>query len=178
MNTFTLSLSTTQAGDSTLYETIDLFDVTSFNINLVDIFTDTFPNYLAIDWGDGTPVLEPNVTIFRDYLKDSIYPEVNRGIAPKYLSDLYNHIYEPSNYALNKSVVLKINVGYITGETTQLSAPINIRTGGYYQTVEDIDLVGLDLLNKSYNSSRFTFLTKKDNYIVQLDNESYKEDTA
>jgi hypothetical protein len=178
MNTFTFSISTTEVGGSILYETINLFDVTSFNINLVDIFTDTFPNYLAIDWGDGTPVLEPDVTIFRDYLKDSIYPEVNRGIAPKYLSDLYNHIYEPSNYALNKSVVLKINVGYVTGETTQLSAPINIRTGGYYQTVEDIDLVGLDLLNKSYNSSRFTFLTKKDNYIVQLDNESYKEDTA
>tara|TARA_R100001163_G_C5048414_1_gene185449 strand:+ start:1044 stop:1580 length:537 start_codon:yes stop_codon:yes gene_type:complete len=178
MNTFTFSISTTEVGGSILYETIDLFDVTSFNINLVDIFTDTFPNYLAIDWGDGTPVLEPDVTIFRDYLKDSIYPEVNRGIAPKYLSDLYNHIYEPSNYALNKSVILKINVGYVTGETTQLSAPINIRTGGYYQTVEDIDLVGLDLLNKSYNSSRFTFLTKKDNYIVQLDNESYKEDTA
>ena len=178
MNTFTFSISTTEVGGSILYETIDLFDVTSFNINLVDIFTDTFPNYLAIDWGDGTPVLEPDVTIFRDYLKDSIYPEVNRGIAPKYLSDLYNHIYEPSNYALNKSVILKINVGYVTGETTQLSAPINIRTGGYYQTGEDIDLVGLDLLNKSYNSSRFTFLTKKDNYIVQLDNESYKEDTA
>ena len=178
MNTFTFSISTTEVGGSILYDTIDLFDVTNFNINLVDIFTGTFPNYLAIDWGDGTPVLEPNVTIFRDYLKDSIYPEVNRGIAPKYLSDLYNHIYEPSNYALNKSVVLKINVGYVTGETTQLSAPINIRTGGYYQTVEDIDLVGLDLLNKSYNSSRFTFLTKKDNYIVQLDNESYKEDTA
>jgi len=71
-----------------------------------------------------------------------------------------------------------MNVGYVTGETTQLSAPVNIRTGGYYQTVEDIDLVGLDLLNKSYNSSRFTLLTKKDNYIVQLDNESYKEDTA
>ena len=178
MNTFTFSISTTEVGGSILYETIDLFDATSFNVNLVDIFTDTFPNYLAIDWGDGTPVLEPDVTIFRDYIKDSIYPEVNKGITPKYLSDLYNHIYEPSDFALNKSVVLKINIGYVTGETTQLSAPINIRTGSYYQTVEDIDLVGLDLLNKSYNSSRFTFLTKKDNYIVQLDNESYKEDTA
>tara|TARA_R100001163_G_C5064742_1_gene202447 strand:- start:15 stop:551 length:537 start_codon:yes stop_codon:yes gene_type:complete len=178
MNTYTFSISTAAAGGSVLYETIDLFDVTNFQINLVDVFSDTFPNYIAIDWGDGTPVLEPDVTIFRDYMKDSIYPEVNRGVAPKYLTDLYKHTYEPSQYALNKSVTLKINIGYITGETTQLSAPVNIRTGGYYQTIEDIDLLGLDLLNKSYNSSRFTFLTKKDNYIVQLDNESYKEDTA
>ena len=74
--------------------------------------------------------------------------------------------------------MLKVNIGYVTGQTTTLSAPLNIRTEGYYETVEDMDLIGLDLLNKKYSSSRFTLLTKKDDYIVQLDNESYKEDTA
>jgi hypothetical protein len=59
-----------------------------------------------------------------------------------------------------------------------LSAPISIRTEGYYQSVEDMDLIGLDLLNKKYNPSRFTFLTKKDDFIVQLDNEIYKEDPS
>ena len=59
-----------------------------------------------------------------------------------------------------------------------MSAPLNIRTEGYYQTIEDVEVVGLDLLNNKNNSSRFTLLTKKDDYIVQLDNESYKEDTA
>jgi hypothetical protein len=178
MNTYNFSISTTTADSSIVYDTIDLFDVTNFNINLVDVFTDTFPNYLAIDWGDGSEVLEPDITIFRDYIKDSIFPEINKGVAPKYLSDLYSHTYEPSDYALNKSVVLKINIGYVTGTTTQLSAPINVRTSGYYQSVEDVDLIGLDLLNTSYNSSRFTFLTKKDDFLVQLDNKSYKEDSA
>tara|TARA_R110002094_G_C4895968_1_gene210005 strand:- start:12 stop:548 length:537 start_codon:yes stop_codon:yes gene_type:complete len=178
MNTHTFSISTTTAGASKVYSTVDLFDVTNFTLNLVDVYTSTFPNYVGIDWGDGTAVLEPNVSVFRNYRKDSIYPEINKGVAPKYLADEYSHIYKPSAYALKKSVVLKVNVGYITGETTTLSAPLNIRTEGYYETIEDMDLIGLDLLNNKYSSSRFTLLTKKDDYIVQLDNESYKEDTA
>ena len=178
MNTYNFSISTTAVGESIDYPTLDLFDITKFTLNLVDVYTDTFPNYLAIDWGDGTAVLEPDVTIFRNYRKDSIYPEILFGIAPKYMADLYQHIYEPSSYALKKSVVFKVNIGYVTGQTTQITRPINIRTEGYYQSVEDMELVGLDLLNNKDNSSRFTLLTKKDDYIVQLDNKSYKEDTA
>tara|TARA_R110000824_G_scaffold356721_2_gene543974 strand:- start:18862 stop:19440 length:579 start_codon:yes stop_codon:yes gene_type:complete len=178
MNTHTFSISTTTTGATKVYETIELFDVTKFALNLVDVYTGTFPNYLAIDWGDGTAVLEPDVSVFRDYTKDSIYPEINKGVAPKYLTDNYHHIYKPSSYALKKSVVLKINIGYVTGETTTLSAPMNIRTEGYYQTVEDMELVGVDLLNDKYNTSRFTLLTKKDDFLVQLDNKIYKEDPA
>ena len=74
--------------------------------------------------------------------------------------------------------MLKINIGYVTGETTTLSAPMNIRTEGYYQAVEDMELVGVDLLNDKYNTSRFTLLTKKDDFLVQLDNKIYKEDPA
>ena len=164
MNTHTFSISTTTTGATKVYETIELFDVTKFALNLVDVYTGTFPNYLAIDWGDGTAVLEPDVSVFRDYTK--------------YLTDNYHHIYKPSSYALKKSVVLKINIGYVTGETTTLSAPMNIRTEGYYQTVEDMELVGVDLLNDKYNTSRFTLLTKKDDFLVQLDNKIYKEDPA
>tara|TARA_R100001594_G_scaffold150003_1_gene209589 strand:+ start:1129 stop:1701 length:573 start_codon:yes stop_codon:yes gene_type:complete len=178
MNTYNFAISTTESGITRVYDPIDLFDITSFDLNLVDVYTRTFPNYLAIDWGDNTPVLTPDISVFRDYKKDSIYPEINKGVAPKYLSDTYNHVYEPSNYALKKSIVLKVNIGYVTGTTTTLSAPINIRTEGYYQTVEDMDVIGLDLLNTEYNSSRFTLLTKKENYIVQLDNDIYKDNPS
>jgi len=178
MNTYTYSISTTNTGIAEVYQPVDLFDVTKFTLNIVDIYTKTFPNYVGIDWGDGTAVLEPDVSVFRDYTKDSIYPEVNKGVAPKYITDNYHHIYEPSDYALNKSIVLKVNIGYVTGATTQLSTPINVRTDGYYQSVEDIELVGIDLLNNKYNSSRFTFLTKKDDFLVQMDNKTYKEDAA
>ncbi len=97
MNTYTFSISTTDTNTVTVYPTVDLFDVTRITLNLVDIYSDTFPNYLAIDWGDNTPVLRPDVSVFRDYKKDSIYPEINKGVAPKYITDAYEHIYEPSS---------------------------------------------------------------------------------
>ena len=43
-------------------------------------------------------------------------------------------------------------------------------------SLDDLELIGLDLLDTTNNSSRFTFITKKDNYIVQMDNKSYKGD--
>jgi len=37
--------------------------------------------------------------------------------------------------------------------------------------------MGVDLLNDDNNSSRITLLSKNNNYIVQFDNKSYKENT-
>ena len=68
-----------------------------------------------------------------------------------------------------------MNVGYITGETLQLSAPLVVNSQSYYENVDDIDIIGLDLINDVNNSSRVSFITKKNNYIVQLDNKTYKE---
>ena len=69
-----------------------------------------------------------------------------------------------------------MNVGYITGETLQLSAPIVVNSQSYYENIDDMNIIGLDLLNDKNNSSRISLLTKKNNYVVQLDNKSYKED--
>tara|TARA_R110002020_G_scaffold166349_3_gene354305 strand:- start:558 stop:773 length:216 start_codon:yes stop_codon:yes gene_type:complete len=71
-----------------------------------------------------------------------------------------------------------MNVGYVTGETTQLSAPVVVNSESYYESIEDLEIVGLDLLNDANNVSRVSLLTRKDNYIVQLDNKSYKEKQA
>ena len=178
MSTHTLSISTTEAqiNDKIILDTIELFDTTKFTLNIIGIYSDIFPNYVGIDWGDNTAVLEPDIRIHRDYKTESIFPEIENGAAPVFLSNTYTHNYYPSNYALKKSLILKLNVGYITGDTMQLSAPINIRTNSYYESVEDLEIIGLDLLNTTNNSSRFTFITQKDNYIVQMDNKSYKED--
>ena len=99
MNTYTFNISTNGPNAVTIYPTVDLFDVTQVTLNLVDIYTDTFPNYLAIDWGDNTPVLQPDVSVFRNYKKDSIYPEIDKGVAPKYITDIYQHIYTYLNSA-------------------------------------------------------------------------------
>ena len=179
MNTYTLSISTNKSqidGPQPILETIELFDTTSFTLDILNIYSDIFPNYIGIDWGDNTPVLEPDIRIHRDYKTESIYPEIQKGGGPVFLVNSYTHTYYPAKHALKKSLILKLNIGYITGQTTQLSAPINVRTNSYYESVDDLELIGLDLLDTTNNSSRFTFITKKDNYIVQMDNRSYKGD--
>ena len=175
MNTYTLSLSSTEPGVQRTLQTIELFDLTNFTVDLSDIYSTVFPNYIGIGWGDGTPLQEPAIKVFRNYKTESIYPEVLKGASPVYLNDNYSHLYFPSDFALKKSLTLRVNIGYITGETSKFSVPINVRTSSYSEDVEDIEIIGIDLLNDHNNSSRFTFLTKKDNYIVQMDNKSYKD---
>ena len=56
-----------------------------------------------------------------------------------------------------------------------MSATIVTNSESYYQSVEDMEIVGLDLMNDENNTSRVSLLTQKGNYIVHLDNKSYKE---
>ena len=180
MKTYILSISTTetQINSQILNSTIDLFDATEVSLDLSGVFSRLFPNYISIDWGDKSPVFEPDIQIYRDYKNDSIFPELTGAIKPMFLDTPYKHKYYPSDYALNKSVIIKINIGYVTGETTQLSTPLNIRTESYYESVGDMNIIGVDLINTQNNSSRFTFVTKTEDYTVQLDNKSYKESQA
>ena len=177
MNTYTLSISTTkdEIDSQKILNSIELFDLTEFTLDLTNVYTELFPTYLSIDWGDGSETIQPDIKIYRDYKTESIFPELEKGVTPVTFSNDYVHKYYPSTYALKKSLVFKMNVGYITGETLQLSAPIVVNSQSYYENVDDIDIIGLDLLNGSNNSSRVSFLTKRNNYIVQLDNKSYKE---
>ena len=46
---------------------------------------------------------------------------------------------------------------YVTGETLRLNIPIIVNSQSYYENVDDIDIIGVDLLNDSNNSSRVTF---------------------
>ena len=174
MNTYTFSVSTTLPTVEHTYSTIDLFDQTNFIIDLSDVYCDVFPNYIAFNWGDGSSVEEPELSIYKNYRTDSIYSEILKGPSPLFLNKNYSHIYYPSNIALNKSVTLRINIEYVTGAVTKLTVPVNIRTAGYHESVEDMEVVGLDLLDNDVNSSRYTLLTKKDNYLLQVDNTAQK----
>ncbi len=177
MNTYTLSISSTKEdidSEVTLNQ-IDLFDLTEVTLDISNIYTEIFPTYVSINWGDGSEVLNPDIKIYRDYRNESIFPEVQKGVTPVTFSNNYKHKYYPSSYALKKSLTFKMNVGYVTGETLRLNIPVVVNSQSYYENVDDIDIIGVDLLNDSNNSSRVTFLTKKNNYLVQLDNKSFKE---
>ena len=177
MNTHTLSISSTKDDIDSIVtlDQIELFDFTEVTLDISNIYTEIFPTYVSINWGDGSEVLNPDIKIYRDYRTESIFPEIQKGVTPVTFSNNYKHKYYPSTFALKKSLTFKINIGYVTGETLRLSVPIIINSQSYYENVDDIDIVGVDLLNDVNNSSRITFLTKNNNYLVQLDNKSYKE---
>jgi len=178
MNTYNLSLSSTKAetnSEKTLNQ-IDLFDITKVTLDISNIYTDLFPSYLSISWGDGSDPIQPDLRVFRDYRTESILPEIKNGVAPVTFSNEYTHLYYPSSYALKKSLTFKMNVGYVNGNTLRLSIPIIVNSQSYYEAVEDIDLIGVDLLSDNMNASRFSLLTKKYDHVVQFDNKSYKED--
>ncbi len=177
MNTHTLSISSTKDDIDSIVtlDQVELFDFTEVTLDISNIYTEIFPTYVSINWGDGSEVLNPDIKIYRDYRTESIFPEIQKGVTPVTFSNNYKHKYYPSTFALKKSLTFKINIGYVTGETLRLSVPIIINSQSYYENVDDIDIVGVDLLNDVNNSTRITFLTKNNNYLVQLDNKSYKE---
>jgi|TARA_R100001509_G_scaffold110288_1_gene66018 hypothetical protein len=179
MNTFNLSLSSTKAdiNSEKILDEINLFDFTEVTLDISNIYTEVFPTYVTIDWGDGSDVFNPDIKIYRDYRTESIFPEVEKGVTPVTFTNNYTHKYYPSSFALKKSLNFKMNIGYVTGETLRFNVPIIVNSQSYYENVEDIDIVGVDMLNDATSTSRVTFLTKNNSYLVQLDNKSYKENS-
>ena len=134
MNTYTLSISSTKEdinSEITLNQ-IDLFDFTEVTLDISNIYTEIFPTYLSINWGDGSEVLNPDIKIYRDYRTESIFPEIQKGVTPVTFSNNYKHKYYPSTFALKKSLTFKMNIGYVTGETLRLSIPIIVNSQSYY----------------------------------------------
>ena len=117
--------------------------------------------------GDGSSVEEPDITIYRNYKTESIFPEIKRGASPVFFNKPYKHIFYPSDSALKKEMTMRVNVGYIDGNTTKFTIPVNVRTEGYLDTIEDLDLLNVSLLDSEENNSIYTYLTKKDNFVIQ-----------
>ena len=173
MNTHTIYLTSVHsADDQQQLPTVELFDFTQLTLDLSQVYSGVFPNYLAINWGDESALEEPEITIYRNYTTDSIYPEIKNGASPVFFNKPYNHLFYPADTALIKNMTMRVNVGYITGTTTKFTIPINVRTSGYHENIDDIDLLNVSLLNNKDNKSIFTFLTKKDNFVLQNHNDN------
>lgn len=172
MNTLSLSLSSNQSALTATGHQLNLFDITEINLDIINLYKKVFPYYISIDWGDGSPIEEPEIITFRNYRTDSIFEEITKGIAPVFLTKTYKHIYKPSETALIKSMQLKIGIQYITGEITEITHPIKLRTEGYYENIGDISLVDTNILDSTNYSSNFVFRGKVDDYILELNNES------
>ena len=89
MNSFVLSLTSTDSSSTIAMPTVDMFDLTELSLNLAEVYSNIFPNYVAIDWGDDSGIEEPEITIYRNYKTQSIFPEIRKGASPVFLT---NHI--------------------------------------------------------------------------------------
>ena len=170
MNTYNISLSTTSTSLTSTLDTIDLFDQSEVSVDLNNIFSEVFPYYVAIDWGDGSEVFEPEIKTFLTYRTESILDEITKGVSPPFLNTTYKHIYYPSSTSLVKSLTLKIGIQYTSGEITQFIIPLDIRTAGYYESVGDVKLEGVKILNNTNLDSTLQLRTEVDNYIVEMTN--------
>jgi len=170
MNTYNISLSTTSTSSTSNYETIDLFDQTEVTIDLSSIFSEVFPYYVVIDWGDESEIFEPEIKTFINYRTESIINEITRGVSPPFLNTDYKHIYYPSPDSLVKSLTLKIGIQYTTGEITQFIIPLDIRTEGYYENIRDVKLEGVKIINNVNLDTTLHLRTEIGNYIVETTN--------
>ena len=161
MNTHTIYLTSVNSSDTITWPTVDMFDLTELSLDLSQVYSDTFPNYLAINWGDDSKLEETDITIYRNYKTQSIYPEIKRGASPVFFNTPYKHIFYPSDTALKKIMTMRVNVGYINGNTTKFNIPVNVRTEGYYETIEDLDLLNVSMLDDKDSNSIFTYLQIK-----------------
>ena len=85
MNTHTLSISSTKEdidSEITLNQ-IDLFDFTELTLDISNIYTEIFPTYVSINWGDGSDVFNPDIKIYRDYRNESILVMKNKYLVYK-----------------------------------------------------------------------------------------------
>ncbi len=170
MNSYNISLSTTSTSLTSNYDTIDLFDQTEVSIDLSNIFSEVFPYYVAIDWGDESEVFEPEIKTFINYRTESILNEITKGVSPPFLNTVYKHIYYPSPSSLVKSLTLKVGIQYTTGEITQFNIPLDIRTEGYYESIRDIKLEGVKIINNVNLDTTLQLRTEIDNYIIETTN--------
>ena len=170
MNSYNISLSSTATSVTSNFGTINLFDQTEVIIDLKNIFSDVFPYYVVIDWGDGSDIFEPEIKTFINYRTESILNEITRGVSPPFLNTDYKHIYYPSPNSLVKSLTLKIGIQYTTGEIALFNIPLNIRTEGYYENIRDVSLEGVKILNNVNLDTTLQLRTEIDNYIVETTN--------
>jgi hypothetical protein len=175
MNSYNISLSTTSTSLTSNFDTINLFDQTQVSIDLKNIFSEVFPYYVVIDWGDGSDVFEPEIKTFINYRTESILNEITKGVSPPFLNTDYTHIYYPSPNSLVKSLTLKIGIQYTTGDITQFNIPVDIRTEGYYENIRDVMLEGVEIINNVDLDTTLQLRTEIDNYIIETTNNTNED---
>jgi len=167
MNSYTLNISSTTTGTTTHYSEIDLFDVTSFNLNFDNVTQPILTTRLLIDWGDGSKVEEYQKSLYKTYRTTSIFSEILYGREGALLAKVYSHEYYPSTTTLQLKLSAQVVIGFADNTQNIFIIPLNIRSGSFYETIYDIGLAGTNMIPISTNNINFVFTTVQDGYIIE-----------
>ena len=160
MNTYTIYLSSPTTAYTATLPQIVLDDHTELTLNTEQLAETTVPVYLKIDWGDSSDIVFNNPFVFQNNLNVLKFT--------KLLNAEHVHQYYPSTTALYKTITAQILVVYSNTTITYIRIPIVIRTYGYTESIEDMNLVNTNILPIDANTSEHQFKTQKDRYIIEL----------
>jgi hypothetical protein len=167
MNSYTLNISSTTTGTTTYLTEIDLFDVTTFNLDFNNVTQPILATRLLLDWGDGSAVEEYEKSLYKNYRTSSIFSEILYGREGTLLTDTYSHIFYPSNKTLQLKLSSQIVIVFADNTQNRYIVPLNIRCGSFYETIYDLNLVDTNMLTISTNNINFVFTTTQDGYIIE-----------
>lgn len=160
MNTITLYLSSTTAAHIEIFPLLEMDDYTSLTINTDRIYEQVVPAYVKIDWGDNTSTTTNNFPLFQNDLNVLKFSSA--------LNANYTHEYYPSTTALYKLLSAQVLIRYTNTDIAWFLIPIQIKTYGYVESIEDMDLINTNILPVEENSAEHQFKTSKDGYIIEL----------
>lgn len=170
MNIYNISLSSDSMSTSSIEDELLFFDSTVFSVSLSGITEEQFPIFLKIDWGDGNTEKFDNI-VFKNYRESSIIPEVLSGKFSSIIQNKYKHEYFPSTTSLYKNLSAQFYIEYGNRLYNWFVIPIRIRSGGYFETVGDLQLINTNILPLTSNSKQHQFITEEGGFLVEVEND-------
>lgn len=163
MNTLTIPLSSSNTNIIESLSDYDLIDVTTLTIDLSNIYNDILPIFIIIDWGDGvTETIDNNLFKLLDFENINIF-NPNPVLTTPYL-----HEYRPSGRALYTIYTLQVLIYYSNSEYSLFTVQLNLITNDYHESIEDLTLIGVNLLPESGNPKEYQLKAIKDNQLIEL----------
>jgi hypothetical protein len=163
MNLKVISLQSANTSTIETLELVELYDHTKITLNLDNIYDGTIPVFVKIDWGDGD-----SITIDNDIFN---YPDrINLNIfnPNPILTTPYSHEYYPSKNSLYLFLTLQVLIYYSDSNYNLFTIPIQIRTNDFFEAIEDIKLIGVNILPYSYNPKQYQLKASVNQQIIEI----------
>ena len=162
MNTYNLTLSSSDTDYTSIVPTLYLDDHTKLILNVSRLSEKVLPIFLKVDWGDGNDNIYDNDIYVQSRDKVNIFT-----ISPV-LTDTYFKEYYPSETSLYKSLTAQVLVDYSNGDKTWIKIPIRIRTYDYFESIYDMTLTNTNILPLSTNNKEHQVIIDAGGFLVEL----------